>query len=215
MATAITTADLTTKSLTGTGVFDELMASVNVHLQNEYSAQRIRGPEYATVYLGAMQTVMQQSIAFLLAKEKAEKDTALVEEETLFVTQQKANAVINGTVLTAQKCKLDAEFDLIQDQELKVVAETALLTQKKVTEQAQTSSTAIDTASVIGKQISLYAAQTDGFARDAEQKAAKIMVDTWNVRRTTDETTDADSTNKLDNTNIGQVITKLKAGIGT
>ena len=215
MATAITTADLTTKSLTGTGVFDELMASVNVHLQNEYAAQRIRGPEYATVYLGAMQTVMQQSIAFLLAKEKAEKDTALVEEETLFVTQQKANAVINGTVLTAQKCKLDAEFDLIQDQELKVVAETALLTQKKVTEQAQTSSTAIDTASVIGKQISLYAAQTDGFARDSEQKAAKIMVDTWNVRRTTDETTDADSTNKLDNTNIGQVITKLKAGIGT
>ena len=215
MATAITTADLTTKSLTGTGVFDELMASVNVHLQNEYAAQRIRGPEYATVYLGAMQTVMQQSIAFLLAKEKAEKDTALVEEETLFVTQQKANAVINGTVLTAQKCKLDAEFDLIQDQELKVVAETALLTQKKVTEQAQTSSTAIDTASVIGKQISLYAAQTDGFTRDAEQKAAKIMVDTWNVRRTTDETTDADSTNKLDNTNIGQVITKLKAGIGT
>ena len=264
MASVIATTDLTTKSITGTGVFDELMAAVNVHLQAEYAAQRIRGPEYATVYLGAMQTVMQQSIAFLLAKEKAQKDTALVEaqtlqvsaqttqvgaqtsqvnaqttqvaaetsrttqqvlnlaadklkadQETLYVTQQKANAVIQGTVLTAQKCKLDVEYMLLEKQKLKVMQETTLFLKKTATEQAQTTGTGIEATSVIGKQIALYTAQTTGFARDAEQKAAKIMVDSWNVRRTTDsDATQANTSNKLDNANIGEVVGKLKTGIG-
>lgn len=325
MATPITTPALTTKALDGSGVFDELMAAVNVHLQNEYNAQRIRGTEYADVYLGALQSVLGQSMQFLLEREKSEKETALLEqqallvtaqttnagkegalidanaakvaqdtllataqtaqanqettnltaqkllidaqaahtaqetvnlvsqellidaqklktdqettnlvsqellidaqtagqvqetlkttEEVALVTQNKANAVIQGTVLTAQECKLRAEFDLLMAQVLKVGAEQGLLDQKKVTETAQTSGTGIGTGSVIAKQIALYTAQTDGFARDAEQKAAKIMADTWNVRRTTDEATEANVDNKLDDANIGAVIAKLKSGI--
>jgi hypothetical protein len=67
---------------------------------------------------------------------------------------------------------------------------------------------------VIGKQITLYQAQADGFKRDAEQKAAKIMVESWNARRATDEATVADGTNKLADAYIGQAITKLLAGAG-
>jgi hypothetical protein len=59
----------------------------------------------------------------------------------------------------------------------------------------------------------LYKAQADGFVRDAEQKAAKIMADTWNVRRTTDEAVVADGTNKLSDANIGKAIGKLLTGI--
>ena len=242
MATAITTASLTTKSLTGTGVFDELMAAANVHLQNEYSAQRITGPEYSQVYLGAMQAVLQQSIGFLLAKEKAEKETALVEAQTIQTTaettrtaqdtlnlvsqelkidaeslvlaQDKLNGVIQGTVLEAQRCKLAQEFNVLVAQVNKIVAEITLVTQKKTTEEAQTLGTVVQSGSVLDKQNGLYDAQTAGFARDAEQKAAKIMVDTWNVRRTTDTNTVPHVDTNLEDTDIGLVVAKLKTGIG-
>ena len=131
------------------------------------------------------------------------------------ITQQKANAVLEGTVLVAQECKLRAEFDNLMANLLKTGQETALLTQKVVTERAQTSAVGVDPDSVIGKQKNLYQAQTDGFARDAENKAAKLMADTWGIRRTTDETgTDADSTNKLSDFHVGRAIEKLLTGVG-
>ena len=49
---------------------------------------------------------------------------------------------------------------------------------------------------------------------DAEQKAAKLMVDSWNVRRTTDEGTVADGTNRLSDYYVGNAVAKLLAGIG-
>jgi hypothetical protein len=67
---------------------------------------------------------------------------------------------------------------------------------------------------VLGKQKLLYAAQTNGFTRDAEQKAAKILVDSWNVRRTTDDATVADSNNMLNDVTIGRFVNKLAAGVG-
>jgi hypothetical protein len=66
---------------------------------------------------------------------------------------------------------------------------------------------------VIGKQKALYGAQTNGYARDAEQKATSILVDTWKVRRTTDEGTVADGVNQLNDSVIGRAVTKLLAGV--
>jgi hypothetical protein len=59
-------ANLTRESLTGVGVFDTLMRTVKIHLQDEYDAQRITGHEYATVYLGALNAVLQTSAQFLV-----------------------------------------------------------------------------------------------------------------------------------------------------
>jgi hypothetical protein len=87
------------------------------------------------------------------------------------------------------------------------------LAQKKVTEQAQTNGTSIDANSVIGKQIQLYDAQKDGYHRDAEQKVAKLLVDSWNVRMTTNDLTEANDLNKLSDTYIGQAIGKLLSGV--
>lgn len=213
--TAITVSDLTSGALNGTGVFDELMRSIKTHLSEEYSNNRIRGAEYATVYLGAMQSVMDRALEFLLQQQKVDLEAQLLQAQITLVDQQAANAILEGTVLEATECKLRAEFDLLMEQKLKAISETALLNQKKVTEQAQTSGTGIDTGSVLGKQIALYTAQADGFKRDAEQKAAKIMVDTFNVRMTTDpDGTLFDGNNHLSDADIGDVITRLKAGVG-
>ncbi len=206
--------DLTQASLTGGGAFDVLMRATKEHLEAEYRAGHIKGTEYATVYLGSLTQVMQTALAFILAKQKTDLEAQLLQKQIELTNQQRINAEVEMTVLQAQKCKLDAEFDLIKEQTLKGAAETALLAQKVVTERAQTLAVGVDADSVLGKQKALYQAQTDGFTRDAEQKAAKLMVDSWNVRRTTDEGTVADSTNKLADHYVGGAVAKLLNGVG-
>ena len=326
----LTLAELTETTLDGTGVFDTLMRANKAHLEAEFSKGRIKGTEYATVYLGSLETVMRSSMEFLLQRDKNNLEAQLLEQQILLaqVKIQQANAELailqanltkipaeiaqltaqtaqtikqtsvidqeillkqqqvlvsvedvlvkkqqvlvatsevaiaqaklvnipkeglqldaqtalvnqqvsketsnnfvhptdvklSGTndqqrqVLVGQKCKLDAEFDLLQSEKLKSASETALLAQKNATERAQTTELGVDANSVIGKQKSLYQAQTEGFARDAEQKAAKLMVDTWNVRRTTDpDAADINATNQLTDASVGRAVAKLLGGVG-
>lgn len=242
MANIVPLSDLTQTTLDGSGVFDTLMRSMKAHLETEYQKGRIKGAEYSTVYLGSLTAVLDASLNFLLQREKvaleaelmaqqvlvaqaevakanaqvqvalAEVEKAHVELEILGLTKEKIPAEI--AVLQAQKCKLDAEFDLIKEQTIKSAQETLLLAQKVTTEKAQVSSIGVDADSVVGRQKSLYAAQTNGFARDAEQKAAKLLADTWNVRRTTDEGTIADGTNMLNDATVGRAINKMLQGVG-
>jgi len=210
---ALAIAELTDATVGGTGVFDVLMRANKAHLEQEFTQGRIKGPEYATVYLGALDSVMQTALAFLLQKRKNDLEAQLLEKQIALVTQQTANAVLEGAVLVAQECKLRAEFDVLEQTKLKTVQETALLTQKIATERAQITSLGVDEDSVVGRQKGLYLAQTQGFTRDAEQKVAKILVDSWNVRRTTDEGTVADGTNMLADTSVGRAVNKLLAGV--
>lgn len=205
-AALITLADLTTTTLEGTGVFDVLMRANKAHLENEFTKGRIKGPEYATVYLGSLQAVLSASLQFLLQRDKVNQEVKLLEQNT-------ANAVIEGTVLTATECKLKAEFDVLMLTKDKTAQETNLLLQKVVTERAQVTSLGVDADSVVGKQKALYSAQTAGFTRDAEQKAAKVMVDSWNVRRTTNEDTMADPAN-LGDAAVARAVNKLLGGVG-
>lgn len=205
-STLIPLSALTDARLTGSGVFDVLMKASRAHLDEEFSRNRIKGAEYAQVYLGSLTEVLQASVQFLLQKDKTDAEVRLINQQIL-------NAEVENRVLEAQVCKLKAEFDLLQEQRLKTTEETGLMAQKKITEKAQTVGAGVDEDSVVGRQKMLYLAQTDGFKRDAEQKAAKILVDTWNVRRTTDEGTVADSTNMLNDATIGRAISKLLTGV--
>ena len=232
--TTIAVADLTQATLEGQGIFDVLMRANKAHLEAEFQKGRIKGPEYSTVYLGSLTQVMQTALAFLLAKEKTDLEAQLlqkqillaqaqidktaseklqVEAQTKLINEQKLNAITENTVLIAQECKLRAEFDLITSNVLKSNQEISLLAQKTATERAQITALGVDADSVIGRQKALYVAQTNGFTRDAEQKAAKLMVDTWNVRRTTDEGTVADSVNNLNDAAVGRAVNKLLAGV--
>lgn len=224
----ITLAELTTTTLNGTGVFYVLMRANKAHLDDEFTKGRIKGPEYATVYLGSLDTVMNAALQFLLQKDKTSLEAQLLEQQVLksqqevlqiqaqvaLLTQQKANAIIEGTVLTATECKLRAEYDVLILTKDKTAQETNLLLQKVVTERAQVTALGVDADSVVGKQKALYSAQTAGFTRDAEQKAAKVMVDSWNVRRTTDEGTVADGLNMLNDAAVGRAVGKLLNGVG-
>jgi hypothetical protein len=139
--------------------------------------------------------------------EKIDKEMLLIDQEILKVQ----NEVL---LVFAQKCLAEAQFDLTMAQIPKVAAEVSLLNQKTVTELAQTNGAGIGVDSVLGKQNALYTKQTEGFTRNAEQAAAKALIETWSVRRTTDEATAGNAVNKLSDDYVGQAVTKLLQGIG-
>ena len=60
---------VTNNVVTGSGSFDDLMEAVNIHLDAQFNIGRITGSDYATVYLGAMQAALQNSVAFTLGLE--------------------------------------------------------------------------------------------------------------------------------------------------
>lgn len=82
--------------VTGDGIFDDLMETVNKHIKAEYDSTRINGTDYSTVYLGALTKVLEQSIKFVLEKDNAglkakvtEKNSdVLAAQESLYKRQE-------------------------------------------------------------------------------------------------------------------------------
>jgi len=168
------------------------------------------------------------------AKDKTDAEIKLVNQKTASEIAQVADVLpagISNSPTLAITGLIKNQKDLAASQIKKTDGEVLLLGQKTITELAQTdsiipskvsnpgntnpwlnSSTSIGGA--LGTAKTLYTAQADGFKRDAEQKAAKIMADTWVAQRTTDEAIQANITNHLHETDIGAVIQKLKTGIG-
>ena len=86
------------------GLFDQLMKSVEHHLDAQYEKNRIRGDKYAEVYIGSIQGVMQNTTQYLLG-------VMLIDE---------------------QKAKAEAEISLVETQEAKLVVETELIELEKI-----------------------------------------------------------------------------------
>ncbi|TXH17423.1 MAG: hypothetical protein E6R03_03980 [Hyphomicrobiaceae bacterium] len=150
---------------------------------------------------------IQQETANLLSVK------ANIEAETALRGQQLTNAIQERLVMIAQECKLKADFDLAMANVTRTGHESTLLQQKVITERAQTQNIGVDENSVIGRQKTLYQRQSEGFLRDAEQKAAQILTGAWQVDRTAGEAS-ANSTNQLADAFVGRAIARLLAGAG-
>lgn len=160
-------------------------------------------------------------------KDKVDAEIARSDAEVDLVTQKIVTEVAQTSdtkpVGLGQMSSTTVLNGLVKSQKEKTDAEIILLSQKAITELSQTSDTvtlstpALNTSGtvsgVVTKQKDLLTAQTNGFARDAEQKLAKIIADTWSVSATMDAAT-ANTTNKLDDTSVGAVMTKAMTGIG-
>jgi hypothetical protein len=57
----------------GDGILDKMLKVINLNIKIQYDDGRLKGTEYAEVYLGAMQTALSESIKFLLNKDLIEK----------------------------------------------------------------------------------------------------------------------------------------------
>lgn len=261
--------DLTETQMVGAGVLDKMLQTMRVHLSDQFEKERIRGPEYATVYLGAFQATLDAAINFLLAKQKQGLELKLLEGQAALVQAQEdqiraemqkiplemdqivaqTNQIIKQTELADKQIELAdkqiaqadkqlelmdkqlaqadkqlelteaqiqvqlKQVELMEEQLVQARAQTEYYEQRTITERAQTQAGVAAPTSVIGTQVTLMNKQADGYDRNAEQQAAQIWANTWNVRRQTDEDTVADSTNRLDDASLGKVMNKMAQGI--
>lgn len=99
---AITIANLTagvstdaSNVVTGTGVFDDMMETVNAHMAAQFNLGRITGSDYATVYLTAIQATVQQAVAYTIGIQKGNAEESLLfqKEITEFAQTEKATKV--------------------------------------------------------------------------------------------------------------------------
>lgn len=216
--TPVTVDDITQGSVTGTGIFDKLMATVAAQLRAEFQADRITKSDYGQVYVSALNNTLGQAIQFLLTKDQAALQAATLAAQYEKIALEKDILELQKQQLTLQLAQLEQQTLLIQSQILTDAAQRALINQKIVTEVAQTqdtptSNTSTGYSGVVGKQNDLYAAQTTGFTRDAEQKAAKLALDILATQLSTDDSMTVANTN-MHPAAIGALVQKLATGIG-
>lgn len=111
-ASALTTSTDGKYTVTGTGVFDDLMESVNVHLDAQYNLGRITGADYATVYLGAMQSAIQTSASFVVGAAKGNAEISLINQKEITEyaqTQQTTKVAPNANSILGKQAELYEE----------------------------------------------------------------------------------------------------------
>jgi hypothetical protein len=135
--------------VTGSGVFDNLMEAVNVHLDAQYNSGRLTGKDYASVYLGALQSTIQQSIAFILGEQTADKQAELLTKQASTEDRKALDIASTTTVRNAQSTN---------DTALKA-AQTSVATNQAATELIKAINIAEDTI-VKDAQAALIVKQT-------------------------------------------------------
>ena len=75
-------------TITGDGVFDKLMATVTTHINAQYDSSRIRGPEYASTYLGAIQATLAQATGFTMQAEAQSLQNLDIAEGTVLTSNK-------------------------------------------------------------------------------------------------------------------------------
>ena len=116
---AITIANLTAgvstdadNVVTGTGVFDDMMETVNAHMAAQFNLGRITGSDYATVYLTAIQATVQQAVAYTIGVQKGNAEESLLfqKEVTEFAqTEQSTKVAPTATSVTGKSNTLATE----------------------------------------------------------------------------------------------------------
>lgn len=168
----------------GTGSFDVLYQAMERHLIEQFDAGRIDGNQYAEVYLGALQTTMQQAIQFLLVKEQAlseskrSEDGGVIDLEKQQI-QEQIDLVIAQTASQYEQIQASQQDtnrkNLLNTKEvLKRDSEKTLIDSQNAEQQADTNrKNLINAEEIIKLQEEVDLLQS----RDAEQLAATIRQD--------------------------------------
>ena len=232
--TEINLSDLTNKTPTeaGTGVLDVLMNSVKLHLQEEYDKNRLSGAEYATVYVALTDSVINNSVQFLLNKDKVKWDAinaqvtaikantdlakARIEYETTMVAKavaeaQLATGKINLKATEVNIQKLEYEVDNLlnkQNELLKAqVAKEYAATEDKPVKWSATGELVDavgEVGGVIGKQKAIYEQQEKSFKQDTINNTVNQLHSTWAATITNG--LDAVAPSKIGQANFEKVI---------
>jgi hypothetical protein len=158
------------------GFFVELMTSINAYVKGEFDSGRITGTEYATVYLGAMQSAIAQSVQYASQKATSDAQVALLTAQKLQVEAETLNVPKQGSLLDAEITKFNTEVSLTQAKILTEAAQpdavkaTTDLTRAKV-------ATEVSNRASLAAQTVLYKTQAAAFKGKQSLDAVSKMID--------------------------------------
>lgn len=166
--------DITTGEVAGRGSYDALMRTTLAHIKAEHAAGRITDSNYATVYLGALQSNLSVATQFTLQHELTNQQL-LIAAETLINTKKQGELLDAQVTQTAaqtalltdelaelrplQKAQISAQTNLTNKQEAQQVAQTALTVLQQVGQDAQNAVT-VKQELLVAEQIKSEATKT-------------------------------------------------------
>ena len=183
---AINYTDPAAPSWEGTGVFDKLMHAINGNILVQYDSGRIKGPEYASVYLGSMQTAVVEAMKFMLTKDQIEKDLDLKQAQIDIAVEEKRLKAGQADAFPIQAAK---ELSVKQ-------AQIDKLTDDKLT---------------AAKQRDLYQRQIEGFDDNKYQKLFESQLSSWGLMFSSGMLTEKPSI--ITGDKVSQLYTKLTTDI--
>ena len=145
----------------GTAIFDVLMKAVNENINIQYELTRITGSDYATVYLGAIETCIKEATNLLLQKAIADKEIEVKQAQILNIQED-----------TRLKTAQAKAFPLQAAQELALTTEQ-VLTQKEDTKLKAAQATAYPLQSA--KDLEVKQAQINVANEEKKLKAAQAV----------------------------------------
>lgn len=131
--------EFTETTVDGKGVFDQLMQANKAHLEQEFQKNRIKGPEYATVYLGALESTMATALRFFIDGRKSEleielmraqialanREIDLAEKKLEMMECEQALCRANILKVNADVEHIEAQTELVKQQEVLAVLQEA------------------------------------------------------------------------------------------
>lgn len=102
--------ELTQGAVAGAGIFDKIMATVNAHVEGQYNKGIIGQSDIAKVYIAAIETVLPQSLQFLLQQDNAFWQAKLVQiqAQNAYLERAKLQADLEIAKLTVFKVQAEA-----------------------------------------------------------------------------------------------------------
>lgn len=159
-AARLTEADLTTRKVDGTGMFDALMASVGAHLKGEFEKNRITGSDYAQAYVSLTQAALGSAVQYLLSRDQSMWQTRLIKEQARLAATQ---VIVERTNLELSKVRVtSAQY------ELQILSASYALSKMKLSTEdaqfrsleAQVAQTTYQTTSLLPAELAQVTAQT-------------------------------------------------------
>ena len=163
--------DPTTFEVTGDGVFDKIMRTLNAHMLAQYKAQRLKAENFATVYVGVVPTVLQESMKFIMQKDNLLKDLEVKQANIDVLEVQKDN------LLKELEVK-DANIGLIIQQTANLLKEDALK-DANLDLLIQQKDNLVKDNLVKDANIELLDRQREGFDDNKHQKLFEAQMNAW------------------------------------
>ena len=195
----------------GTAIFDVLMKAVNENINIQFEQNRITGSDYATVYLGAIETCIKEATNLLLQKAIADKEIEVKTQQIL--TMQNDDNIKSAQSAKDLEVKTQQNLTMKNDDNIKSAQSAKDLevkTKELGVKQAQTDKL-IDDLLTAAKQRELYSRQITGFDDNKYQKLFESQLSSWGLMFSSGMLTEKPSI--ITGDKVSQLYAKLTTGI--